>query len=255
MCKRLGLIVLTPNTFLYMNTLRIKNQIAFTFEQMLNLFYPNLCILCEHRSHSSEEIFCLDCQYHVHPTGMYGMKENEFTKHFKGRVELENGSALYYYIKGGRLQKALELLKYKSRPEIGLRLGRFFGNLLNEIPRYSDIDLILPVPLHLKRKIQRGYNQSFLIACGIAESLNVQVREDILARKKETFTQTERNRIERSDNMQKVFELVKPEVIKGKHVLLVDDILTTGATLEACATIIQKAGNVRISMVTIAMAT
>ena len=238
-----------------MNTLKIKNEITFAFDQLLNLFYPNLCILCDYRTHSSKEIFCLECQYHVHPTGMYGLKKNEFTEHFKGRVELVNGAALYYYIKGGRLQKAMELLKYKNRPDIGLSLGRFFGSLLIDLPTYSDIDLILPVPLHPKRKVQRGYNQSFLIASGIAESLNLQIREDILTRKIETYTQTEKNRMERSANMQKVFDLVKPDVIKDRHVLLIDDILTTGATLEACANVIQKAGNVKLSMLTIAMAT
>ncbi len=238
-----------------MNTLKIKQEIRFAFEQLLNLFYPNLCIVCEHRTHSSEELFCMDCQYHIHPTGMHLLKENEFTSRFKGRLNLIHGASLYYYIKGGRLQKAMELLKYKNRPEIGLRLGRFFGNLLKDLPEYAEIDLIIPIPLHPNRKIQRGYNQSALIACGIAESLNLPVREDILSRNKETYTQTEKNRMERSINMQKVFELQKPDVIKGKHILLVDDILTTGATLEASANIIQKAEHVRLSMVTVAMAT
>ncbi len=233
----------------------IKNQIAFGFEQLLNLFYPNLCIVCEHRTHSKEELFCLDCQYHIHPTEMYKYQNNEFTAHFKGRIDLVNGAALYYYVKGGRIQKAIELLKYKNRPDIGIRLGRFYGSLLKKLPQYSDIDLILPVPLHSIRKIQRGYNQSSLIANGISESLNVMVREDILKRNKATYTQTEKNRMERISNMQKVFEIEKTGLIQNRHILLVDDILTTGATLEACASLLIKSGSVKISMVTLAMAT
>lgn len=240
---------------LIMNTLKIRNEIGFVLEQVLNLFYPNLCIVCESRTHSAEELFCMDCQFHIHPTGMYQFKNNEFTSRFRGRFDLVNGAALYYYIKGGRLQKAIELLKYKNRPDIGLRFGRLFGSLLKLNPEYTQIDYILPIPLHPNRKNQRGYNQSSLIAYGVADFLNIPVREDVLLRKKETYTQTEKNRIERSINMQKVFELVQPEIIQGKHVLLVDDILTTGATLEAAANILQMAGNVRFSMITVAMAT
>jgi ComF family protein len=238
-----------------MNLLNQSHELRNGIEQLLNLFYPNLCIVCEQRTHSKDELFCLNCQYHIHPTEMYFKQENEFTNHFKGRLNLLNGAAMYYYTKGGRIQKAIELLKYKNRPEIGLRFGRFYGDLLKAHHLYSNIDLIIPVPLHFKRKIQRGYNQSFLFACGIAEVLKIPVHQDLLVRKKETFTQTEKNRIERSANMLLVFELIKPEVICGKHVLLVDDVLTTGATLEACANVLQKAGHVRLSMATIAIAT
>jgi ComF family protein len=240
---------------LSMNTVKMINEIQFAIDQVLNLFYPNLCIVCEGRTHSNEELFCMDCQYQIHPSEMYLLKSNEFTARFRGRVDLVNGAALYYYIKGGRLQKAMELLKYKNRPEIGLRLGKFFGRLLISNTDYSGIKYILPIPLHPNRKIQRGYNQSSLISYGLSESLNIPVREDILLRNKETYTQTEKNRIDRSINMQKVFELIHPEIITGTHLLLVDDIMTTGATLEAAAMILQKAGNVRISMITIALAT
>lgn len=237
-----------------MRTKLIFDKLYFALEQMLNLFYPNLCILCESRTHSTTEIFCLDCQYHVHPTRMHLLKENEFTAHFRGRIDLVNGAALYYYVKGGRVQKALELLKYKNRPDIGIRFGQFFGKLLKENPDYHSINIIIPVPLHPSRKNQRGYNQSFMIACGIVESLHAGIREDIIKRKIETLTQTERNRMERAKNMQDVFQMINPKALEGKHVLLVDDILTTGATLEACGRLIQQVKDVRISMVSLAMA-
>lgn len=238
-----------------MNAPALKNWTSYAVDQLLNLLYPNLCIYCESRTHSSSELFCLDCQYQVHPTGMYYLKENEFTSHFKGRVNLAQGAALYYYVKGGRLQKAMELLKYKDKPEIGYRLGKFFGSILKSIPSYTFIDLIIPVPLHPRRKILRGYNQSALIARGLSEQLQIHVYENLLIRNKETNTQTEKNRMERSLNMQKVFALLNPEKINGKHILLVDDILTTGATLEACARLIQNQTSAQISMVTIGMAT
>src|SRR5689334_5799861 len=110
-----------PNTY----TMRYRPFFAIKEAStlLLDLLFPNLCILCESRTHSSEESFCLDCQYHIHPTGMHTFKENEFTAHFKGRINLEQGAALYYYSKGGRVQKLVEQLKYKNKPEIGIRLG------------------------------------------------------------------------------------------------------------------------------------
>lgn len=237
-----------------MNVQNALPVLTRALDLVLNLFYPNLCVLCEYRTHSKDELFCMDCQYHIHPTGMHERQENEFTAHFKARIDIIHGAALYYYVKGGRLQKAIELLKYKNRPEIGLRIGRFYGSLLNQIPEYRQIDLIVPVPLHPKQLNRRGYNQSGLFASGIAEQLHIPVDPNFLKRKIDTSTQTERNRIERMVNMQAAFD-IKAVHTAYKHILLVDDILTTGATLEACAGVIQKKTGAKISMVTIAMAT
>jgi ComF family protein len=223
--------------------------------ELLNLFYPNLCVYCQQRTHSIKEIFCLDCQLQIHPTGMILNSINEFILHFKGRIEIESGAALYYYTKGSRVQKALELLKYKNHPEIGIQMGRMFGRMSKEQLACAAIDLILPVPLHPKRRIQRGYNQSLLFAEGISEISEIPVMDDVLLRNKETDTQTVKSRIERMMNMQKVFTVKDSVNLDGKHILLVDDILTTGATLEACANVLRKHGEVRISMVTIAIAT
>ncbi|HEX5624884.1 MAG TPA: phosphoribosyltransferase family protein, partial [Saprospiraceae bacterium] len=163
------------------------------------------------------------------------------------------GAALYYYIKGGRLQQAMEGLKYRNRPDIGLELGRFYGMLLRDHDPYRQAQLILPVPLHPKRKAQRGYNQSAMVAKGLFESMGIPFREDLLVRKKETNSQTEKNRMDRVVNMQSAFELKKPELLKNLHLLLVDDILTTGATLEACARLLTRVEGTRISLVTLAM--
>lgn len=222
-------------------------------EKLLDLFYPNLCLSCERKCDSSRELFCLECQYHIHPTLMHEHSENEFTAHFKGRIAITGGAALYYYIKGGRLQQAMEGLKYRNRPDIGLELGRFYGMLLRDHDPYRQAQLILPVPLHPKRKAQRGYNQSAMVAQGLFESMGIPFREDLLVRKKETNSQTEKNRMDRVVNMQSAFELRKPELLKNQHLLLVDDILTTGATLEACARLLTRVEGTRISLVTLAM--
>ncbi len=230
------------------------NSIHQLLESLINLFYPNLCVLCEFRTHSKEELFCMNCQYHVHPTGMYLYRDNEFTDHFQSRIDIVHGVALYYYVKGGRIQKAIELLKYKNRPEIGLRFGRFLGTLLHQIPEYQSIDLIVPVPLHPQKKLRRGYNQSHLFACGISDALKVGVDEFFLKRLFDTSSQTQHNRLERGINMQSAFELNCKDG-RHKHILLVDDIMTTGATLEACGRVIQNHSDTRISMATIAIAT
>lgn len=230
-----------------------KKEISNSFNCFLDLLYPNLCIACEGRTHAREELFCLPCQYQVYPTQMHLMRENEFTHHFKGRISIVGGAALYYYSKGSKVQKALELLKYRGESEIGIRIGRHFGTLLKNSPNFKNLDFIIPVPLHPNRKNQRGYNQSAQFALGLSESLDCPTREDILIRTKETITQTAKNRIERNQNIQAAFKLQRPDLIKGRHILLVDDILTTGATLESCALTIQQAEQVVISMATIAM--
>jgi len=228
-------------------------DIPNSFQCFLDLLYPNLCIACEGRTHAREALFCLQCQYQVHPTQMQLLKENQFTQHFKGRIPIVAGASLYYYSKGSKVQKALEQLKYRGEYEVGIRLGKHFGDLLKNIACYQNLDYIIPVPLHPKRKIQRGYNQSAQFAKGLSESLECPFREDILIRTKETITQTTKNRMERNQNIQSAFKLQRPDLIKGRYVLLVDDILTTGATLESCALTLQQAEAVRISMVTIAM--
>lgn len=230
-----------------------KKEITNSFNCFLDLLYPNLCIACEGRTHAREELFCLNCQYQVHPTQMHLMHENEFTHHFKGRISIVAGASLYYYSKGSKVQKALELLKYRGEYEIGIRIGQHFGSLLKNSPNFKNLDFIIPVPLHPNRKNQRGYNQSAQFALGLSEALNCPTREDILIRTKETITQTTKNRIERNQNIQAAFKLQRPDLVKGRHILLVDDILTTGATLESCALTLQQTEQVAISMATIAM--
>ena len=224
------------------------------WNDFLSLFFPLLCLLCRYNQRSTTQPLCIACQAKLAPTNLHLHQENEFTDRFEGRVQLELGASLYYFSKTSKVQKLLHLLKYGDRPMIGVQLGKWYGHILKEQSLFSTIDLIIPVPLHPKRERQRGYNQSTQFAIGLSETLNIPYRENVLKRQLYTPTQTGKNRVERLENVLPAFQLKQKEVIAGKHVLLVDDVLTTGATLEACALQLLEASNVKISMATIAIA-
>ncbi len=224
------------------------------WNDFLSLFFPLLCLLCRYNQRTTNQPLCLACQAKLSPTNLHLHHENEFTDRFIGRVQLETATALYYFSKTSKVQTLLHLLKYGDRPMIGVQLGRWYGYLLKEQALFSTIDLIIPVPLHPKRERQRGYNQSTQFAMGLSEALNIPYKEGVLERRMYTTTQTGKNRFDRLENVLSAFQLKQKDIIAGKHVLLVDDVLTTGATLEACALQLLEAPDVKISMATIAIA-
>lgn len=221
------------------------------FTGLLDLLYPPLCISCNRRTFSVQHLFCLNCQAHIHPTDMVYHPSNPFTAKFSGRIPLKQGAALFYYIKGSRLQLALERLKYKNEPEIGFSLGEYLGLLMKGQDHFQDLDLIVPVPLHPRKEMQRGYNQSALIAQGIGKSISIPVEERALQRQLYTNSQVQKSRADRLENMQFAFKASTKINLKDKHILLVDDILTTGATLEACALQLLVVHDCKLSMATI----
>ncbi len=224
------------------------------WNDFLSLFFPLLCLLCRHNQRNRDQPLCLACQAKLSPTNLHLYPENEFTDRFVGRIPLETAAALYYFTKTSKIQTLLHLLKYGDRPMIGVQLGRWYGHLLKEQSLFSTIDLIIPVPLHPIRARQRGYNQSTQFAIGLSEALHIPYRTGVLERHIYTPTQTGKNRVERLENVLTAFQLKEKELIEGKHILLVDDVLTTGATLEACALQLLEVPNVKISMATIAIA-
>lgn len=221
---------------------------------LLELIFPNLCLACHDHLQAHEEIMCLSCAYKTPQTNFHLDRDNEFTQHFWGRINIYTGAALFKFTKGGRAQELLYALKYKNKPIVGNKLGEFYGHQLKKSPFYSNIDAIIPVPLHPRKKHQRGYNQSDKFANGLSASMQIPVFKNILQRKLYTDTQTKKSRIERVNNVENAFSLTNTTILRNKHILLVDDVITTGATLEACGNKLLTVDGLKLSMVTIAIA-
>ena len=221
----------------------------------LSLFFPNLCLICQYRSSLTQHNFCLSCQQRLPYTNFHEVKENLFTDRFWGRIPLQTGAALFFLHKNGLVQELIYRLKYNDRPKIGIQLGRLYGNILKNHSVFATADYIVPVPLHPTRKRKRGYNQSTQFAIGLSEAMKIPYEERILKRIIATTTQTHKSRLERFENVLAAFVVNDPTLAQNKHILLVDDVLTTGATMEACATRLLEVKGVKISMATIASTT
>ncbi|MDR0693990.1 MAG: ComF family protein [Prevotellaceae bacterium] len=216
------------------------------------LLYPNLCAVCGNALSGREYICCLSCLYHLPRTNYWKEPGNPIEQIFWGLVPVEHVCALFFFSKGSRYRKLLHKLKYKGMPEIGVELGRQLGLELKNAPLYQCIDTIIPVPLHPKRQRRRGYNQSERIAAGIAQITGWKVNTSSLVRTRFTGTQTRKSRQERWENVSGAFALQDAAAITNRHVLLVDDVLTTGATMEACILQLKKAAGCKVSVATLA---
>lgn len=182
------------------------------------------------------------------------MKENPFTERFWGRVRLESAAAMCHFVKGGSIQKLIHNLKYEAKQDIGVKMGEEYGRNLKDSLFFKSVEVIVPIPLHPKKERKRGYNQSDLFAKGLASGMKLPWLKDGLHRTKFTETQTAKSRMERFDNVFGAFELGNGPQLMGKHVLLADDVITTGATLEACALKILELPTTKVSLAAIAIA-
>lgn len=218
---------------------------------ILNIFFPRTCAGCSGLLTDSELYICTECLYLLPRTNYWKEKDNPVAKIFWGRVYLENAASYMLFNKGSRLQHIIHHIKYKNQKEIGEYLGRMFAQELIKTD-FSNIDVIIPVPLHSQKLKKRGYNQSEHIARGISSVLKKEVVTSSLIRLSQNKSQTLKSRFERWENVQDVFEVVNPNLIINKHILLVDDVLTTGATIEACATAILGVENTKVSVATLA---
>lgn len=219
-----------------------------------HLLYPELCVACGGDLPTSTTCFCLRCKARLSPSDMHLVQENEFVERLWGRLNLESGAAAYYFTRNSPIRMAVHHLKYKNKPDIGLMIGREFGRKLQTSAYFKNIEGIVPVPLHPKKERLRGYNQSTVFAQGISEAMEKPLFGKVLVRRAFTNTQTKKKRMERFENVDEVFEVRKPEAIAGKHLLLVDDVLTTGATLEVCGQALLNVEGTKLSCVTIAIA-
>lgn len=220
----------------------------------INLFYPNICLVCHDGLARGEEVVCTACLYHIPRTRYWESVDNPVAKIFWGRVNIEDACSYFFFTKGSKYRKLLHQLKYNGRSDIGVKLGEEFGRELYNIPNYSSINAIIPVPLHPKRLKQRGYNQAEMIANGLSKSMKIPVITDVLIRSQYTQTQTKKTREERVKNVSDAFTITNAEKVANKHILLVDDVVTTGATLEVCANTLLDKTSSKVSIGTLAYA-
>lgn len=221
-------------------------------KDLLYLFYPKLCANCENQLVQNETILCTFCRHDLPLTNFTNYTENKISKVFYGRVTIEKAYSLLFFRKKGITKKLIHELKYKGNQDIGVLFGNWLGALLAENKEFSDVDFIVPVPLHKKRKKERGYNQVFKFGYFLSKHLTIQLIEEKLIRTSYSKTQTFKSRFERFKDLETKFLLNDTSFFKNKHVLLIDDVITTGATLEACAKELQKTPKIKISILTIA---
>jgi ComF family protein len=230
------------------------NPVLQSLDDAICLFYPRLCLACGKQHLPSKQILCTTCEFLLPRTDFHLFKENDFTRKVWGRVDIQTGTSLFHFLKESKTQNLIHNLKYRGKKEVGVILGKMLGKTLIKSELYQNIDLIVPIPLHFKKEIKRGFNQSDVFARGLSETMKIPWAKDALERKIFTETQTQKSRIERFQNVIKAFKVKRPELLRNKHILLVDDVLTTGATLEAGAIKILKVRGTKVSLATIAFA-
>lgn len=223
------------------------------FHDFLDLLYPRICVTCDAPLLRHEKLLCTGCLHELPIADFHLEKKNPVEKIFTGRIPLENAVSLLLFEKKGMVQTLIHNLKYKGHEEIGEFLGGWLGSELNKLPAFEDISAVLPVPLHKSKLKKRGYNQVTKFGEEIAKALKVPFLDDVLLKVSASQTQTVKKRIARWGKMEESFVLQKPEAVENSHILLVDDLVTTGATLEACAHKLLEVPNVRLSFATMAV--
>lgn len=220
----------------------------------INLLFPYVCSACKRELFEGEKSICTSCLYDLPFTDFHLYADHAAARLFWGRVQCNGVMAMLYFRKGNSVQQIIHSLKYKGQTELGFVLGKMLGERLKLAAGYQEADLIIPVPLHPKKQRSRGYNQSQCIAEGISAVLHIPVNTTQLLRNRYTVTQTRRTRFSRFENMKSVFIVAEPEVLAGKHILLVDDVITTGSTLESCSEVLLNCRISKLSICAIAYA-
>ncbi|MGZ3882249.1 MAG: ComF family protein [Flavisolibacter sp.] len=220
-------------------------------DSLLHLAFPHVCEGCGTDRLQDDHLLCLHCLSSLPNTNFCQHSNNPVEKIFWGRIPVFSATAQFFFTKESMMQHLVHQLKYKGNKEMGIYLGELMGWSLFESGRFTCIDVLIPLPLHKSKQRLRGYNQSTLLCQGIAKVLEKPVLTEVVSRTEETESQTRKNRIERWENMQGKFKLTDASAIEGLNVLLVDDVITTGATLEACGREILQAKNVRLSVGTL----
>jgi ComF family protein len=199
-------------------------------------------------------MLCFSCHYHLPKTNFHLQEDNAVARQFWGKINFSSAASLYYFSKGSKVQHLVHQLKYKGYKEIGSHIGNIYGPELKKSPLFSSVSAVIPVPLHPKKEAIRGYNQAEWFAMGLAESMKITLDITTLLRVHSSETQTRKTRFKRWENVKEIFLLNNPEQLAGKHILLVDDVITTGSTLEAAGHELMKIPDVKISVASIACA-
>ena len=221
------------------------------FSDFLNLIYPNICICCDEKLVNSEKILCSHCLADIPKTNFNDIRQNILAEMFWGRIQIEGATSLLYFRAESRYRKVLHKLKYEGQQDIGTQLGILLGNELVKT-EMNTIDYLIPVPLHPKRLRRRGFNQSEIIANGVSKVLDKPVINNVVKRKSYNLSQTEKGRYDRWLNVEGIFDVLAPNFLDNKRILIIDDIITTGSTIEACVDAINKASDCKIYICSVA---
>ena len=224
------------------------------FDDFISLFFPHLCVGCGNQLFKNEGVICTSCLYKLPKTNFHNHHDNPVMQIFWGRIRLHSAASFLYFAKKGRVQHIVHALKYKGRREVGQLMGELYGKDLKSSELFNSVEVIIPVPLHWKKQKKRGFNQSEIFGKGLARSMNAILDTQSLYRHVDTETQTRKSRIKRWENVKEVFAVKNENLLEGRHILLVDDVITTGATLEASATKLLEIPGVKVSVASIAFA-
>ena len=235
-----------------MGTGKIKREFHFYKEALLHMLFPSLCFGCEENSVNIDEMICINCRLHLPFTSFENIHNNTVEKLFWGRVPLQFASSTFYYVEKTAIQKIIHQIKYHHAHDLGIEMGKIMGQRLKDVFERSSIDCCIPMPLHPSKEKKRGYNQASLLCKGIRETTDIEFKEYLLERKIATGTQTKKSRIARWDNVSSVFEVNDSSMIQNKNIVLVDDVITTGASMEACARILLDNGANTVAIVSLA---
>ena len=221
-------------------------------DDFLYLFYPKLCAICEHQLVKNETVLCTFCRHDLPLIYYSDYKNNKISQAFYGKIPIKKAMSLFIYRKDGKTKELIHQLKYKGNQEIGVFFGNWFGEILKENQEFSSVNFIIPVPLHKKKLKTRGFNQLTTFGERLSSHLKTPYLENILIKTSSTKTQTFKNRLERFTNSETKFLLSNTTILENKHVLLIDDVITTGATLESCCKELLKTKNIKISIASMA---
>ncbi|MFP5039638.1 ComF family protein [Parasediminibacterium sp. JCM 36343] len=214
-----------------------------------HLLYPHNCEGCGTDVLDNGNFLCAKCFYELPETGFFTVADNPVEKKFYGRLKVEQAASSYYFTKNSLLQRLVYELKYKGNMQMGLYLGKLVGYQLQDNNRFDAIEALVPMPLNAKREKKRGYNQAQLICEGIASVWQKPIISHAVSRAVATTTQTKQNISSRWENVDGAFAISNADALKGKHIALVDDVITTGASVEACGSEMVKIPGVRLSVI------